>query len=462
MSYHFLALRTPRRSALSVSLAAGLGLALSASIDAHADATSRGPHPTTPHTVTTCADDDSPGSLRAIIASMNTGDGDTIDLAHLPMGCSTITLDGTTHTPSHITVTQPSLHLLGPGSGALTIDGDLNSSVLRHTGNGTLEIEGVTIANGKYVSANQPFGGCIYSQGNVTLTNAHVETCVATGTGAIDAAGGGVFAYDGLKLDRSTISDSSAHGDGSATHSYGGGAFVGGALHATYSTVSHNFAFADISGIGGGVAVFGDTISLESSTIDSNQADAVGGLYVPASTAMSQVTNSTISGNRADRFGAVYTPGNLKISSSTIAFNRDAQMPSRAGVDAGGASLVLESSILSGNSGPEGEADLFVAGSTMFTGSNNVVVVATGVSMPPTLCPNLDLLADNGGPTLTHAVPPTSPAIDAGSNVDNLVFDQTGNFRIVGAAADIGAVEWRDGLATERVFTGGFDGVCDQ
>ena len=218
MFTHSIALRTPRRSALSVSLAVGLGFALSSSADAHADAIANGPHPMTPHTVTTCADDDSPGSLRAIIASPNTGDGDTIDLTQL--ACSTITLDNATHVPSHITVNQPSLHLLGPGSGALTIDGNLHSSVLRHVGYGTLEIEGVTIANGKYISANQPFGGCIYSKGSVTLTNAHVENCVATGTAATDAMGGGVFSTHDLKLERSEISHSAVHGDGTGTYEH--------------------------------------------------------------------------------------------------------------------------------------------------------------------------------------------------------------------------------------------------
>jgi hypothetical protein len=124
--------------------------------------------------------------------------------------------------------------------------------------------------------------------------------------------------------------------------------------------------------------------------------------------------------------------------------------------------LILESSIIAGNSGPDGEADLFVDVATTLTGSHNLVVSATGVSMPPVDCPQLDLLSDNGGPTLTHAIPLTSPALDAGSNLDSLVFDQTGNFRVIGATADIGAVEWRSDLTPERVFTGGFDGVCDQ
>ena len=66
------------------------------------------------------------------------------------------------------------------------------------------------------------------------------------------------------------------------------------------------------------------------------------------------------------------------------------------------------------------------------------------------LDPVLGQLADNGGPTLTHALLPASPAIDAGDNslaVDEngspLVFDQRGEGfdRIVDGTVDIGAFE---------------------
>src|SRR3954452_14427841 len=132
MSSRSTALVAPRRSALSISLAIGLGMSLSVAAGARTLAEStaaehpygavslelaqtavpatikqstrpnvRGPHPTPlTHTVNTCADDDSPGSLRAIIASANTGNDDTIDMTQLM--CSTITLDDSIHVPSHI------------------------------------------------------------------------------------------------------------------------------------------------------------------------------------------------------------------------------------------------------------------------------------------------------------------------------------------------------------------------
>src|SRR5207249_8574098 len=57
--------------------------------------------------------------------------------------------------------------------------------------------------------------------------------------------------------------------------------------------------------------------------------------------------------------------------------------------------------------------------------------------------PDLQPLANNGGPTRTISLNPGSPAIDAGFNVDFLPFDQRGvGFpRTLGARTDIGAFE---------------------
>jgi hypothetical protein len=56
--------------------------------------------------------------------------------------------------------------------------------------------------------------------------------------------------------------------------------------------------------------------------------------------------------------------------------------------------------------------------------------------------PKLGLLANNGGPTLTMALLPDSPAIDAGDSAAAPPTDQRGAPRPVGLAADIGAYEY--------------------
>jgi hypothetical protein len=56
--------------------------------------------------------------------------------------------------------------------------------------------------------------------------------------------------------------------------------------------------------------------------------------------------------------------------------------------------------------------------------------------------PKLGPLADNGGPTLTMALLPGSPAIDAGDNTVAQPTDQRRFPRLVGSAIDIGAYEY--------------------
>jgi hypothetical protein len=56
--------------------------------------------------------------------------------------------------------------------------------------------------------------------------------------------------------------------------------------------------------------------------------------------------------------------------------------------------------------------------------------------------PKLGPLADNGGPTLTMALLPGSPAIDAGNTSLAPATDQRGFPRPAGLAADIGAFEY--------------------
>ncbi|MCA9099922.1 MAG: hypothetical protein KDA63_02165, partial [Planctomycetales bacterium] len=80
------------------------------------------------------------------------------------------------------------------------------------------------------------------------------------------------------------------------------------------------------------------------------------------------------------------------------------------------------------------------SGATVTDGGGNLI----GTAEAP-IDPLLGPLADNGGPTLTHALLPGSPAVDAGNPAltPPPAFDQRGApyVRFVGAAIDIGAYE---------------------
>jgi hypothetical protein len=475
-------LRNPRRAQLAASLAAVLGLTVSAaqadnvlpagistaavrllSTAAVPPRSAKSIQPSTPHVVSTCADDGDPGSLRGVIDSANTVSGDTIDMSSLM--CSTIMLDPN---KGEIVIPQSYLYLEGPGSHLLTIDADNLSRALHHTGVGKLSLSDITIANGAVDSTTFPYGGCIHSTGSVTLFQSAVSHCVLTSSSnAIAALGGGVYAHGVLTLNRSTITGSSAFA-GQGPNAVGGGAYAYGGFNAYYSEISGNSAFASGGGLGydGGVSVFG-TVNIESSTISENTAQIAGGLGLRGGGVdAASITNSTISSNiGAKYYGGIFSDMPLTVDSSTIAFNRVPSGPGNSGhglfIEA--QPLTLRNTIISGNSGHNAGYDLAGTAPYNLTGSNNLI---TSSGLPPLAdtihtCPGLQPLANNGGATRTHALSHLSPAIDQG-DAGNLIFDQRGAQRTVGAAADIGSVEWQPGETDERVFVHGFDGLCDQ
>ena len=68
-----------------------------------------------------------------------------------------------------------------------------------------------------------------------------------------------------------------------------------------------------------------------------------------------------------------------------------------------------------------------------------------------TLDPQLLGLRDNGGPTATLALSPSSPVINHGVNFLHLPFDQRGVPRVIAGSADIGAFE------SDHLFSDGFN-----
>jgi hypothetical protein len=91
---------------------------------------------------------------------------------------------------------------------------------------------------------------------------------------------------------------------------------------------------------------------------------------------------------------------------------------------------------------PGGDYNLVGDGTNM-TGLNDGVNGNLVGSADNPIDPLLGPLADNGGPTLTHALLPGSPAIDAGNNAYATDWDQRGPGypRIVNGVIDIGAFE---------------------
>jgi len=357
--------------------------------------------------VTNCNDAGS-GSLREALAIAHSGD--SVDLTALT--CGTISLS-----TGELQVSVDDLTLQGPGANALTIAASQVAphtySVLHHTGRGSLHIDALRITSN---AAGTHYGSlCIDSTGNVDLNRTTVTLC----------SGGGVYA-NGFSARDSTISNNG----------------------------------------GQGVRTLDGNVSITGSTISGNRGVGCGGLLLGrlngTTKPVALIANTTISGNYSyydAGAGCIYD--RVTISNSTITLNR-----SFYGVIGGlqllAPEVTIESSIFAHNdrtdliSGGTGSGPVPVSGHNNLIVTTPSVVPADTIKTDPLLLP----LADNGGPTQTHALAMGSPAIDAGNNLAALPNDQRGSpfVRIAGAKPDIGAFESQPAPVNSVVIGPGFTG----
>jgi hypothetical protein len=416
-------------------------------------ATTAQPHvPVLP--VTSCVDDGGPGTLRSVVAGADSGA--IIDLGALT--CSTISLAN-----GAIVVPFESLHFVGPGSAALSLDANQSyRRIIEHSGTGTLTITGLRLSGGWAGIGSPAYGGCIHSAGSVELDHAAVVFCKAVSTTA-PAKGGGVYATGRLTLRHSIVSGNTTN---PGTDGFGGGAFAGGGLYAYYSTISDNYSInlGSGSGYGGGAFTLGN-VNIFASTISGNHAVNVGGVSVAGYATSAVINNSTISGNLASNIiGGVYSNTPLWVYNSTIAFNSAAQQ-SATFVTAGGlqlyaASADLESSIIANNVAGGFAFDVGLGDGSSVIGANNLIRTASNLMPPGTITddPQLGPLQNNGGATATLALVATSPAIDHGNSVNPTTYDQRGAgfARSVHMGPDIGAFELQE--TADLIFRNGFEG----
>jgi hypothetical protein len=347
-----------------------------------------------------------------------------------------------------------------------------------------------------------PCGG-ILNRGTLSMTDVNVTGNRAGkggsgnfAPGSSGGSGGGIFntSTGRLTLTRCTVSGNrSGEGGlgGFASGGDGGGILNTGTLIIIDSTISDNQASSGgggggkpggNGGSGGGIYTIG-TATLVNTTISGNRSgDGAGGLFnangVPgagggiANFGVLTLSSSTISGNETGAGGISYGPdghgggiyhsaGQVTISNSTITANR-IRTNYTEGNHGGGiyryysGTVTLRSTIVAGNfQGGDGSD---IAGTVQSDGYNLIGDPSgTNISPNPGAGPeiygaaNLNVLADNGGPTQTHLPRSDSPAIDKGKNFSASSTDQRGfartmdltDARYPNAAdgTDIGAVE---------------------
>ena len=377
-------------------------------------------------------------------------------------------------------VIDKDLTLVGEGPDVTVIQAantwdDAVHRVIRITEGSVVSISGVTIRYGNEASTklrmipfhsagigmpssgiegiSAEFGGGVYNQGTLTLSDSVVTENFAGG-------GGGIF--NGAKI---TIRNTLITGNKSP--GYGGGIFNGGILHAVNIVLEDN-----VAGTGAGINNWGDA-SLVGAIINRNRADSTGGGIQNSSIGVMTLDSSTVSHNGSVVAGGIYNFGWLEIVNGTISNNA---ATSAAGIHSRG-TLTLANSTINGNSGRDGGglvvrpfaqsegvriSNTILAGNTAVQGPDCVgAVISLGHNLIgiDSLCeliavdgdqigttarpidPKLDGLSMNGGQTATNALLPGSPAIDAADSGACPPVDQRGVKRPRGPSCDIGSYE---------------------
>lgn len=355
--------------------------------------------------------------------------------------------------------------------------------------NGTLEFNGVGSDTVSFPSR----GGGIYNEGALAIVDSLIGVNKVIGDqSGILPGGGGIYSSGELHIGYSAIGFNETIG----LHNVGAGLFIeGGSAYISHTSIGYNDAAS--SSNGGGALLVDADVTIVDSAVEGNSAFSGGGLIVPAgsvrlvNTAVydnqahigaglffcssgNALANVTISNNEAsgDGGGVYICPiGEATFANVTISDN-DADITGDNDGDGGGLYLAtqdsnkgmatLRNTLIAGNrdGSPDrnatrtpdchgtvdsagynliGDLGFAISGSTCaISGDTSGNLLEVEAQLGP--------LQDNGGPTLTHALLPQSPAINAGhpdgcrdESGQPLPRDQRGGLRP--DRCDIGAYE---------------------
>jgi hypothetical protein len=351
---------------------------------------------------------------------------------------------------------------------------------------GTVCATNCSFTGNSVMENNASRGGAILNAGNLNLQNCRFDGNAASvpppGTGKSSGQGGAIFNSGSLLIDNCQFIQNRAYG------SSGGGVWrsdgepgqwcAGGAVFNASILAINQSSFISNSATGGngsdgapgnykggnggdasGGAIYNDTsgtLLLRNSTVAVNtttggrggaswpgQIDGYGGSAYGAIYGANLV-NVTVAFNNASGGGGGSGGGSAvggiysgSLINCTVASNSASIWPSSP--IGGGTMCSLANTLLAGNS-PANSGTITDAGHNL---SSDASCAFTGIGSVTNTDPKLGPLADNGGPTLTMALLPGSPAIDAGSAIGAPATDQRGVPRPQGAGVDIGAFEYQ-------------------
>lgn len=359
-------------------------------------------------------------SLRAAVMEANAlGGSHTIELDE---GIYQLSITSST-TNDDASATDLDIHaditVVGAGAELTTIDAQQLFRIFHVHSGATLSVRDVTLTGGRVSITGDGGGGggavLVNSSGTLDLSDSIVDGNSGLFRGAIDV------------------------GSGSAT--------------IQRTAFSNNHAGSQ----GGAIASRSSTIEISDSLFHSNSASQAGGAMGILFTDVA-VTNTTFSGNfvgsspeePSGSGGAISGSGTIDLTHVTITGN---SASSGGGIDAEDQSTVTLTNSLVAENVSDSSDTSDVSGTIQSSGGNLISIYSAAALHPSDqlgsttnpIDPLLGPLADNGGPTLTHALLRGSPAIEAALTLGNVDTDQRGLPRPVGQASDIGAYEVQPG-----------------
>lgn len=370
------------------------------------------------------------------------------------------------------------------GATATLIDSMVDDNM--HTGG--IWNEGMLVLDGTNVRANT-IGGTLYdlcagigNYGILEMTDGVVadnasltyyagicnldsgSTATINGTIIIENIGSGVVNYGTMDLTGVDI----------------GANTTGGGFNYLTMTISESIVHDNVmTPKAGGLWNVSGTLDIVNTTFSGNQVTMWGGGLMNNMDAVVTIVGSTFSGNSADIRGAgIMNQGVINMTNSTVSGNT---APEGAGIGNNGEMWL--SSVTVSNNNPDGISSVNVGvtrllntivadnwvtdcfGVDYITLGHNLDSDATCMLDPLmndliAVAPMLGLLANNGGPTFTHALLPGSPAIDTGATgSDCPATDQRGVSRPQGPECDIGAYTLESAIAVGTVPPPGDGGI---
>jgi hypothetical protein len=363
----------------------------------------------------------------------------------------------------------------------------------------------VTVSEASVVTGNQTSGegGGIYAEGYTIVFGSTVSFNTTTGTFEDPGGeGGGIFVQGGdLSVTGGAVEGNVADNNGGGISHRGAGGFsvgvvstavidndasgVGGGIF-TWSSDSLTVVAADVSGNtsiaqGAGIGALDTAGIVALSTIDDNQASAVGGgIYyddgvLPGDPLV--IFETTISNNTAPAGGGVFadirSPAGVEVTNSTVSANTGSGIQTSLTTP-----ITLDSSTVVDNA----PGNIVMAVGGLLTTTQSVIALADGgsdcmVSLATSLgynfsgdgtCglglgagdvsfggdPVLGPLADNGGPTQTHEPASGSPLLSMVPAAScSQPEDQRGETRPGGTGCEPGSVEVGISLALPNGLT---------